>query len=79
MVVGDEDAGLQRNAHDASELMGIESVISVPRPGWLLIPSCAPKSMARSRMPRIPCDEGSAPAQAATVVADDQHGPVPFW
>ena len=32
--------------------------------------------MARSRMPRIPCAEGSAPGrQPATVIADGQHGP----
>ena len=57
---------------------GSQSWTSVPPPGGCVDRrAAAPMSIARSRMPRMPCDDGSAPgAQAAPVVADGQHDPL---
>jgi hypothetical protein len=46
----------------------------VPAPGLEWISNRAPISIARSRMPRIPCIDGSAPGRkAAAVVAHREH------
>ena len=64
VVVGDQDARIERGRHRHGSSRGCASMTSVPPPGRGRDRELAPISIARSRMPRMPCDDGCAPARA---------------
>ena len=58
VVVGEQDAALQRDGHQAST--GTRRTTSVPPASAGPIDNSAPMSIARSRMPRMPFDDAAA-------------------
>ena len=73
MVIGDQDVGLQWGCHSVPGSRGMESRTSVPPVGGPVMVSRAPMSIARSRMPRMPWEDGhGARKQSLTVIANGQ-------